>query len=50
MRPSTHEVAETRYLELEASLCPRVIWDACEAAEQMTLEEMVESVRREHAG
>lgn len=49
MRLSTLETAEMLLTELEAELCPRVIWDAREQAQIMTLEDMVESVVTEAA-
>ena len=44
MGEETRTEAEQLFLDLEAELCPRVIWDAREQALAMTLDDMVEIV------
>ena len=44
MRAETLEEAEALYTALEAELCPRVILDAQEQAQRLTLEDMVARV------
>jgi len=44
MRIETLQEAEQLYADLEAELCPRVIFDAREQAERLTLEDMVARV------
>ena len=44
IRPETLEDAETMFSDLEAELCPRVILDAVDWAQRMTLEDMVARV------
>lgn len=41
MRIETLENAEMLFTMLEADLCPRAIWDACDQAQRFTLEDMV---------
>lgn len=48
MREETLEEAENMFTSLESQLCPRVIHDAWEQAQRMTLEDMVAHVQ-EHA-
>ena len=48
MRPETLEEAENLFSSLEVELCPRVIHDAWDQAQSMTLEDMVAHVL-EHA-
>ncbi len=40
MNPSTLDTAETLFSALETELCPRVIHDASEQANEMTLDDM----------
>jgi hypothetical protein len=47
MRIETLERAESMFSALEAELCPRVMWDAYEQAQRMTLEDMVTHVLEE---
>jgi hypothetical protein len=49
MRVETLERAECMFSALEAELCPRVMWDAYEKAQRMTLEDMVAHVLEEAA-
>lgn len=44
MRVETLQEAEVLFTELEAELCPRVIHDAVDWAQRMTLEDMVARV------
>jgi len=44
MRVETLQEAEQLYADLESELCPRVIFDAREQAERITLEDMVNRV------
>ena len=44
MRVETLQEAEQMYTDLETELCPRVIFDAREQAERITLEDMVSQV------
>src|SRR5450432_3491156 len=44
MRVETLQEAEQMYTDLESELCPRVIFDAREQAERITLEDMVNRV------
>ncbi len=50
MRVETLERAEAMFSALELELCPRAIWDACEQAQRMTLEDMVAHVLTEVSG
>jgi hypothetical protein len=45
----TLQEAEQLYTDLEMELCPRVIFDAREQAERITLEDMVERVLEQGA-
>ncbi len=49
MRVETLERAEAMFSELELELCPRAIWDACDQAQRMTLDDMVLRILRESA-
>ena len=50
MRVETLERAEAMFSELELELCPRAIWDACDQAQRMTLDDMVMQILRQSAG
>lgn len=49
MRDETLKAAEAMFTDLEAQLCPRVIFDAFEKAQRMTLEDMVTYVLAQSA-
>lgn len=49
MLVETLERAEAMFANLELELCSRVIWDACDQAERMTLEDMVAHILKENA-
>ncbi len=49
MRVETLQEAEQIYSDLETELCPRVIFDAREQAERITLEDMVSRVLAQDA-
>ena len=40
MHPDTREVAEMLYLDMESTVCPRVLVDAQARAEEITLDDM----------
>ncbi|MEP7291256.1 MAG: hypothetical protein ABI835_05710 [Chloroflexota bacterium] len=44
MNPETLDAAEGLFSVLETELCPRVIRDACDQAQAMTLDDMVQHV------
>jgi hypothetical protein len=48
MRPETHLRAEALYLDLEASLPPRVIQDAKTLANELTLDDLLEAIVNKH--
>lgn len=50
MNVDTLENAEQLFSALETELCPRVIYDACEQAERITLDDMVVRVLEHSAG
>jgi hypothetical protein len=43
--PTTFDHAEDLFLDLEAEICPRVIWDAREFARSITLEQIIAHLR-----
>ncbi len=49
MRSVTLELAEMRFRDLEAELCPRVILDARVLVQELTLEDLVKLIIAEHA-
>jgi hypothetical protein len=49
MRAVTFDLADLRFRELEAELCPRVILDARMLAQELTLEDMVKLIMTEYA-
>ncbi len=49
MRVETLQEAEQLYTDLETELCPRVIFDAREQAERITLEDMVSRILAQNA-
>ena len=49
MRVETLQEAEQLYTDLETELCPRVIFDAREQAERLTLEDMVTRILAQNA-
>lgn len=49
MRSVTYELADWRFRELEAELCPRVILDARVLAQELTLEDLVKLIMTEFA-
>lgn len=49
MRVETYEQAESMFTALEAELCPRVIYDAWEQAQVITLEDMVAQILAQYA-
>jgi len=49
MRALTLDLAESLYNDLESELCPRVMSDARDLAELLTLEDMVRLLIAEHA-
>ncbi len=49
MRSITFEMAEMRFRELEASMCPRVLLDARTLAQELTLEDLVKLIIAEFA-
>jgi hypothetical protein len=44
MRPITRQKAEQMYLDLEAELCPRVMTDAREMAQEVTLDDLLAAI------
>ena len=45
VNPTTFDHAEDLFLNLEAEICPRVIWDAQDFARSATLEQIIAHLR-----